>query len=153
VSCATPGSKHWRVDVLEAERLEELAAAPRRTVLPGDRRHAVKDPVIALVDGEWHLWASLHPLDLAQQEDRMTAEHYTSLNGIRWKHQCSALRPRSGHWDARGVRLSAGSVIKVWVEHLSRRVPTRRSVVAMARGARTGLGMMRMAALICWTFR
>ena len=37
VSCATPGSKHWWVDVLEADRPEELATAPRRTVLPGDR--------------------------------------------------------------------------------------------------------------------
>ena len=48
VSCATPGSKHWWIDVLEADTPEGLAAAPRRTVLPGDDRHAVKDPVIVL---------------------------------------------------------------------------------------------------------
>ena len=35
VSCATPGTKHWWVDVLEADTPEGLATAPRRTVLPG----------------------------------------------------------------------------------------------------------------------
>ena len=46
VSCATPGSKHWWVDVLEADTPEGLADAPRRTVLPGSDHHAVKDPVV-----------------------------------------------------------------------------------------------------------
>ena len=47
VSCATPGTKHWWVDVLEADTPEGLAdgAAPdgaARAATP----HAVKDPVI-----------------------------------------------------------------------------------------------------------
>ena len=51
VSGATPGTKHWWVDVLEADTPEGLATAPRRTVLPGDDRHAVKDPVIVVAGG------------------------------------------------------------------------------------------------------
>ena len=107
VSCATPGTKHWWVDVLEADSPEGLADAPRRTVLPGDDRHAVKDPVVVLVDGTWHLWASVHPLDVPLHEDRMTTEHYTSPDGLVWTHRGTALRPRVERWDARGVRVSA----------------------------------------------
>ena len=107
VSCATPGSKHWWVDVLEADTPEGLATAPRTTVLPGDDRHAVKDPVIVVVDGTWHLWASVHPLDLPMHEDRMTTEHYTSPDGIGWVHRGTALAPRGDRWDGRGVRVSA----------------------------------------------
>lgn len=107
VSCATPGSKHWWVDVLEADTPEGLATAPRRTVLPGDERHAVKDPVIVHDGGTWHLWASVHPLDVPDQEDRMTTEHATSLDGLTWTWRGTALAPRDHGWDARGVRFSA----------------------------------------------
>ncbi|MBV9922351.1 MAG: hypothetical protein JOY78_16095 [Pseudonocardia sp.] len=107
VSCATPGSKHWWVDVLEADTPEGLATAPRRTVLPGDDRHAVKDPVIVVVGSTWHLWASVHPLDVPMHEDRMTTEHYTSSDGLAWTHYGTVLGPRADRWDARGVRVSA----------------------------------------------
>ena len=107
VSCATPDSKHWWIDVLEADRPEALAAAPRRTVLPGDDRHAVKDPVILLAGGTWHLWASVHPLDVPDHEDRMSTEYYTGPDGLQWTHQGRALGPRTGRWDARGVRVSS----------------------------------------------
>jgi hypothetical protein len=107
VSCATPGSKHWWVDVLEADTPEGLTDAPRRTVLPGDHHHAVKDPVVLHRDGRWHLWASVHPLDLPQHEDRMTTEYATSRDGLRWTWRGTALAPSPGTWDARGVRVSA----------------------------------------------
>lgn len=107
VSCATPGSKHWWVDVLEADSVEGLALATRRTVLPGDEGHAVKDPVIVYSGGRWHLWASVHPLDVPAHEDRMTTEYYTSPDGLTWEHRARALAPRAGRWDARGVRVTA----------------------------------------------
>jgi hypothetical protein len=107
VSCATPGSKHWWVDVLESATPEGLATATGRTVLPGDTRHAVKDPVVLRASGTWHLWASVHPLDQPGHEDRMTTEHYTSDDGFAWTHRGRALAPRDGRWDARGVRVSA----------------------------------------------
>jgi len=107
VSCATPGTKHWWVDVLEADTPEGLAAAPRRTVLPGDDRHAVKDPVVCHRDGRWHLWASVHPLDLPHHEDRMSTEYATSPDGLDWTWRGTALAPSPDGWDARGVRVSA----------------------------------------------
>lgn len=51
VSCATPGTAHWRVDLLEAATPEGLASATPRTVLPGGPDRAVKDPVVVHHDG------------------------------------------------------------------------------------------------------
>jgi sucrose-6-phosphate hydrolase SacC (GH32 family) len=67
----------------------------------------VKDPVLVVVDGVWHLWASVHPLDVVDHEDRMTTVHYTSADGLQWIEQDTAMQPRTGRWDARGVRISA----------------------------------------------
>ncbi|WP_433782398.1 hypothetical protein ACQPX6_21205 [Actinomycetospora sp. CA-101289] len=107
VSCATPGTKHWWVDVLEADTPQGLALAPRRTVLPGDDLHAVKDPVVRRDAHGWHLWASVHPLDDPDATDRMTTEYATSPDGLDWTWRGTALAPRQGLWDARGVRISA----------------------------------------------
>ena len=61
LSCATMGTKHWRVEMTEAAHPGEFDCGPA-TVLPGDAKTAVKDPVIRHHDGGWHLWASCHPL-------------------------------------------------------------------------------------------
>jgi hypothetical protein len=104
VSVATPGTKHWRVDVLEAAAPEELATAPHHTVLPGSEGLAVKDPVIVRHEGSWHLWASCHPLDDPRATDRMTTDYATSPDGLDWTWQGTALRGTPGRWDQRGVR-------------------------------------------------
>ncbi len=92
VSCATPGTKHWRVDVLEAADVAGLMSASPRTVLAGSSDHAVKDPVIVIDDDQtWHLWASVHPLDTVGAEDRMTTEYYVSGDGLHWTHRGRAL--------------------------------------------------------------
>jgi hypothetical protein len=116
VSCATPGTKHWRVDLVEAATVEELATAPARTVLPGSATEAVKDPVVRRVGDEWHLWASVHPLDDPEATDRMTTEHATSRDGVTWQWQGTALAGRPGAWDARGVRFAtvAGEGAGTW---------------------------------------
>ena len=106
VSCATPGTKHWRVDLLEAGTPEGLATAVPRTVLPGDEGAAVKDPVVRHDGRQWHLWASVHPLDDPAATDRMTTEHATSPDGVSWTWQGTALAGRPGSWDARGVRFA-----------------------------------------------
>ena len=107
VSVALPGTKAWRVDLLEAATPEELATAAPRTVLPATDLAAPKDPVIRLAqDGTWHLWASVHLLDDPGATDRMTTEHATSPDGVTWTWTGTALAPRPGRWDGRGVRVS-----------------------------------------------
>jgi hypothetical protein len=107
VSCATPGTRHWRVDLLEADTVEGLGTAEATTVLPGSDRSAVKDPVIRHDGEQWHLWASVHPLDDPDATDRMTTEHATSPDGVAWTWQGTALAGTPGTWDARGVRFAA----------------------------------------------
>jgi hypothetical protein len=107
VSCATPRTKHWRIDLLEAGTVEELATAEPRTVLPGSATTAPKDPVVRWDGGQWHLWASVHPLDDPDATDRMTTEHATSPDGVTWTWRGTALAGTAGGWDARGVRFSA----------------------------------------------
>jgi hypothetical protein len=107
VSVATPGTKHWRVDLLEADTPEGLAGAAPRTVLAGDETVGVKDPVVHHDQYGWHLWASVHPLERWDDADRMTTEYATSPDGVHWTWQGTALAPRPGEWDARGVRVSS----------------------------------------------
>ncbi|CCH87584.1 conserved protein of unknown function [Modestobacter italicus] len=106
VSCATPGTKHWRVDLLEAGTVAGLATASPRTVLPGSAAAAVKDPVLRHDGDRWHLWASVHPLDDPDATDRMTTEHATSPDGVDWTWQGTALAGTPGSWDVRGVRFA-----------------------------------------------
>jgi len=107
VSCATPGTFHWRVDLVEADTPAGLSTAEPVTVLPGSVALAVKDPVILSAAGRWHLWASCHPLDDPAQTDRMNTQYATSVDGVAWKWCGTALAGRAGHWDQRGVRISS----------------------------------------------
>jgi hypothetical protein len=107
LSCATHGTKHWRVELLEAAAPDAFDPASRQVLLPGDAANGVKDPVVEYHDGGWHLWASVHPLDEPDHTDRMTTEYATSPDGLDWTWQGTALGPRPGEWDARGVRVAA----------------------------------------------
>lgn len=107
VSCATPNSKHWRIDLLEADRPEGLSTAAARTVLPGSDEFGVKDPVVLFAAGRWHLWASVHPLERWNDADRMTTDYATSPDGVDWTWQGTVLAGRAGQWDSRGVRVSS----------------------------------------------
>ncbi|MFI5935235.1 hypothetical protein [Actinoplanes sp. NPDC051494] len=110
VSAATPGTKHWRVDMVEAATPEGLSTAPARTVLAGDETVGVKDPVLHHDEHGWHLWASVHPLESWDDADRMTTEYATSPDGIVWTWRGTALAGRPGRWDTRGVRVSSVGV-------------------------------------------
>jgi hypothetical protein len=106
VCSATPNSKHWWIDVLEAEEPEGFAQAEPRTVFPGDELTAVKDPIVQRANGGWRAWICCHPLDTADEEDRMTTAYATSADGFEWEWHGTALSPRTGRWDARGARVS-----------------------------------------------
>jgi hypothetical protein len=100
-------SKHWWIDVLEADDPADLATAEARTVFPGDEVTGVKDPLVRrTADGGWEAWICCHPLDVPDEEDRMTTAYATSGDGLTWDWHGTVLAPRPGSWDARGARLT-----------------------------------------------
>jgi hypothetical protein len=107
VSCATPASKHWRIEVLDAPDPEAFVRGDPRTVFAGSSDTGVKDPVVRRSDGLWRAWVCCHPLDQPNREDRMTTAYATSADGLRWEWHRVALSGRPGMWDARGTRVTA----------------------------------------------
>jgi len=108
LSCATFGTKHWRVEVTEAAHPAEFDVRRRDVVLPGDvTKRGVKDPVVHHHAGQWHMWATIHPLADPLETDQMTTEYATSADGLDWTWQGTALCGRPGEWDARGTRVTA----------------------------------------------
>jgi len=107
LSCATTGTKHWRVEMTEAAHPAEFDTRNRQVALPGDAKTGVKDPVIAYHGDLWHLWASCHPLADPLQTDQMTTEYATSADGLTWTWHGTALSGTPGQWDSRGTRVTA----------------------------------------------
>ncbi len=107
LSCATHGTKHWRVEMTEAAHPGEFDVRQRDVILPGDAKTGVKDPVIRHYGGRWHLWASCHPLADPIQADQMTTEYATSPDGLAWTWHGTALSGTPGCWDARGTRVTS----------------------------------------------
>jgi hypothetical protein len=107
LSCATPESKHWWIEAVDARTPDGLARGRRRVVLPGDRSWAVKDPVILRDGPVWHLWVCCHPLDVPGAEDRMVTRHAVSHDGLTWTDRGEVLRGMPGSWDERGARVTA----------------------------------------------
>jgi hypothetical protein len=120
LSCATPGTKHWRIELIEAADPRSFDRGDARVVLPGDKRFGVKDPVIIRRDGRWHLWASCHPLEDPDEADRMVTGYATSDDGIAWTWRGTALDRTPGRWDSRGVRVAAvvprGGRVLAWYD-------------------------------------
>lgn len=108
LSCATTGTKHWRVELLEADDPSQFSNAERRGILPGDDKWGVKDTVIQYHEGMWYLWATMHPLDIPEAEDRMISDYATSDDGLEWQWRGTALAPTpESTWDSRGTRITA----------------------------------------------
>ena len=120
LSCATFGTKHWRVEVIDAAYPDAFDVRNREVVLPGDpRKRAVKDPVIMWHGGQWHMWATIHPLADPDETDQMTTEYAVSADGLDWAWQGTALSGRPGEWDSRGARVTAvrfGSVVTAYYD-------------------------------------
>ena len=107
LSCATPASKHWWIEALDADTPESLPAGRRSRTLPGSGDEAVKDPVVLVDDTGWRMWVCCHPLTEPGHEDRMTTRWATSDDGLEWEWQGVALAPTPRSWDARGTRVVA----------------------------------------------
>jgi hypothetical protein len=107
ISCSTIGTKHWRIEMLEADDPSKFDPTTRKVVFAGDDTVGVKDPVIKCWRGKWYMWVTCHPLDPVGHEDRMTSQFATSPDGINWAIQSTCLEPREGMWDSRGARVTA----------------------------------------------
>jgi hypothetical protein len=106
VSCATPGTWHWRVDALDADHPADFSPDSATTVFAGDESVAMKDPVVKLLDGRWHAWVCCHPLDLPDDTDRMSTRYASSDDGLAWSMHDVALAGTPGRWDQRGARVA-----------------------------------------------
>jgi hypothetical protein len=107
LSCATPSSKHWRIDALDADTVPELPGAVGVTVLPGDAVTGVKDPVVQVDADGWRMWVCCHPLDVPRAEDRMVTRVATGTDGLRWRLGDVVLGPPQDGWARRGTRVTA----------------------------------------------
>ncbi len=112
ISCSTPGSSHWWIEALDADEIADLPSGRRTVVMPGDELTAVKDPVVRWGPAEdgrplWRMWVCCHPLDDPDATDRMATRLATSTDGLTWSTGPVVLSGRSGHWDARGARVTA----------------------------------------------
>lgn len=109
VSCATPGSKHWWIEALDAEDVAGLPDATPVTVLPGSSDVALKDPVVVPGADGWRMWVCCHPLDEIGEEDRMWTLLTTSSDGLTWTDPVPVLAPdpSGARWDRRGTRVTA----------------------------------------------
>jgi hypothetical protein len=85
VCCATPGSKHWWIEAIDADDPSGLPAGERTVVFPGSDELAVKDPIVTVGEaGDWRAWICCHPLTEPGEEDRMTTAYATSADGLSW---------------------------------------------------------------------
>lgn len=107
LSCATPDSKHWWIEAVDAQRPEQFPEGRRQVVLPGDDTVGVKDPVVLRTDRGWQLWVCRHPLTDPGEEDRMSTSYATSPDGLAWTDHGEVLTGTPGSWDARGTRVTA----------------------------------------------
>src|SRR6476469_138027 len=84
LSCATPGSKHWWIEAVDADDPAGLESGTRTVVLPGSEAAAVKDPVLLVDENGWRMWVCVPPLTEPGHEDRMTTGYATSTDGLAW---------------------------------------------------------------------
>lgn len=125
VSHATAYDYRWVIEMMEADRPEDLDPAQRIVVLDSDMTHTqgVKDPVIVIVGGMWYMYVNYAP-----QPEKMDAEMWnklhstgnafvtgvvntgsaltTSTDGVDFSWKGEVIGPGPGGWDAFLARMS-----------------------------------------------
>jgi len=109
LSCATPGTLHWAVDVLEAPEPAAFDPAQRQRVLDGGPAVAYKDPVVlpGSATEPWAMWVCRHDVADSSEADAMRSCYATSRDGLHWEMGAVALAGRPGQWDSRGARITS----------------------------------------------
>jgi hypothetical protein len=107
LSCATAGTLHWTLQVLEADDPSGFDVAQRQMVLDGGPDVAYKDPVIHTGPDGWEMWVCRHLVATREEADVMESCHATSDDGIEWQVREVALATRPGMWDSRGARITS----------------------------------------------
>jgi hypothetical protein len=119
VCCATPESKHWWIEAIDADDPSGFPTGERTVVFPGSAALGVKDPIVEAGAGDaWRAWVCCHPLTEPGEEDRMTTAYATSADGLSWDWHGDVLRPTRATWDQRGARmttiLSSGPLVVLY---------------------------------------
>lgn len=136
LSCATPDSKHWWVEALDAPTPQRLPVGTRTTVLAGDERSAWKDVVVRRDGDAWSMWACRHPLDGGEGgADRMSAWFATSGDGLAWSVPVPALAPEAEGWDRRGRRLTSVVPGACWTAFYDGRATAEENFAERTAGA------------------
>ena len=112
LSCATPGTKHWRIELLEAANRRSSTPAGAPSCSPGAAKTGVKDPVIRL-NGTWQMWACCHPLADPADADQMVTDYATSSDGLDWTWHGTALAGRPRRCPAPAGRRSGESASRL----------------------------------------
>jgi hypothetical protein len=126
VSFVDAADRRWRIEVLEAGRIEDLDPAARRPVLAATDidGEGVKDPYVFLLGGRWYMLASYAPRPptpdpAAAGRLHATADVYatgivksltglaSSHDGLHWQWEGPVLVPPASGWDAYATRLGA----------------------------------------------
>jgi hypothetical protein len=106
MSCATPGTKHWWVDAIDADHPANFDTSKRVMALPGDDAVAIKDPVVCTSDGSWLIWACCHDLTDPDATDRMVSRFGSSSDGLSWDLGGDTIANEPGSWFERGTRIA-----------------------------------------------
>lgn len=118
----------WRIDMLEAERPEDIDPASRVKTLTADDCgiEGIKDPVVYNIGGLWHMIVSYAPTPREVTEEEKATMHATgdvynvgvtkshtglatSVDGVSWCWEGDILSPPEEGWDAYCTRI--GSVV------------------------------------------
>ncbi len=107
LSPATPGTLHWRVVALDADRPDAFDATSVVEVLDGGPDVAYKDPVVHADASGWRMWVCVHHVADPATADAMSTSFATSDDGLSWELHGTVLAPGPAGWDRRGRRISS----------------------------------------------